>query len=200
MSRGSATEGGTRERILDAAEELLRRFGPAKTSVVDVARSLGMSHANVYRHFASKADLQDAVTRRWLRRISEPLAATAHGPERATVRLQHWMVQLTASQSDRVLTEPELFATYRELAEQARGVIEEHAAELRRQLAEIISGGVREGDFRVSDAAAAAAILLNGTLRFHHPHFVRATGKPFEERELLSALAVLTAGLRAAAV
>ncbi|NEQ28032.1 MAG: TetR/AcrR family transcriptional regulator, partial [Microcoleus sp. SIO2G3] len=30
----------TPERILDAAEEVLRRYGPAKATVVDVARFL----------------------------------------------------------------------------------------------------------------------------------------------------------------
>jgi len=37
----------TAEAILDAAEEALRRFGPAKTSVVDVARALDVSHGSV---------------------------------------------------------------------------------------------------------------------------------------------------------
>ena len=34
----------TPDRILDAAEEALTRYGPAKTTVVDVARALGVSH------------------------------------------------------------------------------------------------------------------------------------------------------------
>src|ERR1700753_2191056 len=62
-----------RDRILNAAEDLLRRHGPAKTTVVDVARALEMSHANVYRHFASKQALQDAVAEDWLKRVSAPL-------------------------------------------------------------------------------------------------------------------------------
>jgi hypothetical protein len=35
----------TRDRILATAEEVIRRFGPAKATVVDVARALGVSHA-----------------------------------------------------------------------------------------------------------------------------------------------------------
>ena len=61
-----ATESLTAERILEAAEEVLRRYGPAKANVVDVARALGVSHGSVYRHFPSKAALRDAVTERWL--------------------------------------------------------------------------------------------------------------------------------------
>ena len=65
----------TAETILDTAEDVLRRFGPAKATVVDVARALDVSHGSVYRHFPSKAALRDAVTERWLARVSEPLEA-----------------------------------------------------------------------------------------------------------------------------
>ena len=37
-----AAEPLTRERILAAAEEALRRYGPAKMNVVDVAQALGV--------------------------------------------------------------------------------------------------------------------------------------------------------------
>jgi hypothetical protein len=37
----------TPDRILDAAEDVLRRFGPAKSIVVDVAPALGVSHGSV---------------------------------------------------------------------------------------------------------------------------------------------------------
>src|SRR6266508_2226409 len=72
----------TPEQILVAAEGVFRRFGPGKSSVVAVARALGVSHGSVYRHFASKAALRDAVAERWLARVSAPLAeiAAADGP------------------------------------------------------------------------------------------------------------------------
>jgi AcrR family transcriptional regulator len=38
----------TYEQILEAAEDVLRRFGPGKATVVDVARALGVSHGSVY--------------------------------------------------------------------------------------------------------------------------------------------------------
>ena len=43
----------SRDRILAAAEDVIRRFGPDKANVVDVARALGVSHAAVYRHVAT---------------------------------------------------------------------------------------------------------------------------------------------------
>ena len=64
-------------QILDASEDVLRRYGPDKATVVDVARELGVSHGSVYRHFPSKAALRDAVVERWLAEISGPLAEVA---------------------------------------------------------------------------------------------------------------------------
>ena len=86
----------TPERILDTAEEVLRRFGPRKTTVVDVARALDVSHGTVYRHFASKSALRDAVSERWLHRVSEPLWQVARGKGPADKRLRRWFDTLIA--------------------------------------------------------------------------------------------------------
>ena len=76
---GDVAEPLTRDKILEAAEQVLRRFGPAKTTVVDVARALGVSHGSVYRHFASKSELLDAVVEAWLKRTSGSLEDVAKG-------------------------------------------------------------------------------------------------------------------------
>src|SRR5215468_3515726 len=97
----------TRERILNAAEELLRRHGPAKTTVVDVARALEMSHANVYRHFTSKTELQDAVAHRWLDKIMGPLREIVAERGSAQERLERWVLTLAAAKRAKVLDDPE---------------------------------------------------------------------------------------------
>jgi AcrR family transcriptional regulator len=56
----------TAERILEAAEVVLRRYGPSKATVVEVARALDVSHGSVYRHLPSKAALREAVAEDWL--------------------------------------------------------------------------------------------------------------------------------------
>jgi AcrR family transcriptional regulator len=70
----------TRDRILATAEDVIRRFGPAKATVVDVARALGVSHAAVYRHVATKAELRDLVVGRWAEATMPPLRTIAALP------------------------------------------------------------------------------------------------------------------------
>jgi AcrR family transcriptional regulator len=159
----------TPERILEAAEDVLRRFGPAKATVVDVARALGVSHGSVYRHFPSKAALRDAVTERWLARVSAPLAAVAAGDAPAPDRLRRWLDTLIAAKRQKVRDEPELFATYLSLAAEAREVVGAHVAALTAQLTRIIADGVARGEFAAADPAAAARAVFDATGRFHNP-------------------------------
>lgn len=159
----------TRDRILEAAEEALRRFGPAKATVVDVARALGVSHGSVYRHFPSKAALRDAVTERWLARVAEPLAALAAEPGPAAERLRRWLLCLIQTKRHWATEDPELFANYVELAGEAREVVQAHVQTLVSQIARIISEGVAAGEFVAADPAAVARALFDATTRFHNP-------------------------------
>ncbi|BAZ20715.1 TetR family transcriptional regulator [Kalymmatonema gypsitolerans NIES-4073] len=159
----------TPESILDAAEEVLRRYGPAKATVVDVARFLEVSHGTIYRHFPSKAALRDAVAERWLHRVSAPLAVIAEEQGSAVERLHRWFHQLMTLKRQKVLDEPELFATYSAIAQEARGVVQAHVCELVRQIAQIIESGISSNEFRVASPQAAAKAVFQATVRFHHP-------------------------------
>lgn len=201
--RAPAAAADTRERILQAAETLLRRHGVAKLTVVDVARALDMSHANVYRHFASKTALQDALVERWLQQVSLPLAEIASRPEPAAKRLEAWLLTLIAAKRRKVLDDPELFEAYHAAAEAARGVVEAHMAANRSHLTRIVRDGVAAGEFAVRDVPAAVAAIRDATARFVDPHFIRQTADRTtaeQTREAKRVLALLIAGLEAGAL
>jgi AcrR family transcriptional regulator len=186
----------TRERILAAAEELLRKHGIAKTTVVDVARALEMSHANVYRHFASKSELQDAVAERWLSKIMTPLRAIVAEEGDAAERLERWVLTLAAQKRSKVLSDPALFEAYHAIAVDARAVIEGHVAALQDHIARMIRDGVAQGAFKVKDPDTAAAAVLNATARFHHPHHVKESGGRDNTAEIKAVLQLVLAGLK----
>ena len=75
---------------------MLRRYGGAKTNVVDIARAMGTSHTTLYRHFRSKADIFDAVVEQAMR-DEAAMASTfveADGP--AADRLEAMVLALQA--------------------------------------------------------------------------------------------------------
>lgn len=187
----------TPDRILDAAEEALTRFGPQKTTVVDVARALGVSHGSVYRHFSSKAALRDAVTERWLERVDRPLAkiATEDGP--AAERLRRWFETLIAIKRQKARAEPELFATYHAILSDNPEGIRTHVDTLVAQVAAIVADGVRRGEFADADPAAAGRALFNATTRFHNPVHAAEWNNPGIDAAFENLWPILARGLAA---
>jgi AcrR family transcriptional regulator len=159
----------TLDRIVSAAEDVIRRFGPAKATVVDVARALGVSHAAVYRHVATKAELRDLVVSRWAETTMHALRAIAARPGPAPKRLRQLFDALIEVKRRRAAEDPELFAAYRTLAADAQSVVAAHLNELVGLAATVIRSGVEEGTFRTVDPVAAGRAALFATSRFHHP-------------------------------
>jgi AcrR family transcriptional regulator len=152
-----------------AAEDVVRRFGPAKATVVDVARALGVSHAAVYRHVSSKAELRDLVVGRRAESTMPPLRAVVARPGPAPQRLRKFFDALVAVKRGWASDDPELFAAYRILAAGAQSVIDAHVDELIGMAASIVRSGVEEGTFRAVDPVRAGRAVLVATYRFHHP-------------------------------
>lgn len=185
------------ETIMRATEDVLRRYGPAKATVVDVARVLGVSHAAVYRHFPSKTALREAVTRRWLGRAHDDLASlAADSRRRPPERLRAWLIALYQSKRHTATTDPELFATYRVLAEENSAVAAEHVAALQHQLEGILADGFASGDFCGTDPAATARAVFEATAAFHHPAHATEWHLPDRDAILADVCTLIVDGLR----
>ncbi|MEV1077525.1 TetR family transcriptional regulator [Streptomyces sp. NPDC050211] len=188
----------TAERILEATEEVLRRHGPAKATVVDVARALGVSHGSVYRHFRTKAALREAVTKRWLDRTSASLsgivAATDRDPES---RVRDWLQALFDAKRHKAGDDPELFATYTVLTSENSHTVDEHLTDLTGQLTDIVRAGTESGAFTTTDPATTATALFQATALFHDPRYHREWERAGIQGEFEAMVDLLVRGLRA---
>ena len=164
----TAAEPLTREQILAAAKEALRRYGPAKTTVVDVAQSLGVSHGAVYRHFPSKAALRAAVVQHGLETVAGRLLLIAEETGPAEERIHRWLLTFLAFKHEYASQDPELFDTYAMIDKDAPDYSHAHITALTAQLDRILADGVEAGEFR-PPALGAGPAIWNATTRFHHP-------------------------------
>lgn len=187
----------TPERILEATEEVLRRYGLAKATVVDVARALDVSHGSVYRHFPSKASLRQAVAKRWLDRANAPLQKIAEATGPAPARLEKWLRTMFEIKYKKVCEDPEMFATYLTLAREACEAVKAHKERLVDQVAHIISDGVKQGAFQVADVKATARAVFDATTRYHHPAHSDEWKDPAQAARIDALLALLLKGLEA---
>jgi AcrR family transcriptional regulator len=185
----------TPERILEVTEDVLRRYGLAKATVVDVARALDVSHGSVYRHFPSKASLREAVAKRWLERVSTPLAKIAESAGPAPAKFERWLRELFNAKQKRYLEDPEMFATYLSLAREACKTVNGHKTCLTGQLELILADGVKQGAFEIADTGVTAKAIFDAVTRFHHPAHSEEWKDPQLQARIDAVIALLLRGI-----
>jgi AcrR family transcriptional regulator len=187
----------TKETILDAAEQVFRRYGPDKTSVVDVARVLQVSHGTLYRYFSSKSSLREAVTERWLlKNILDPLKIiTIQSGGSAIERLRLWLETLINSKRTYAVNDPEMFAMYTAVTLEAVEMITTHVDHLIHQIAQIIEQGVESQEFKPMESNVTARAIFIATSRFHHPAHAKEWLSATIDQEFASVWDLLLSGI-----
>lgn len=162
----------SKTEIMDAAEQTLRRFGPDKTSVTDVAKLLGVSHGTLYRHFPSKAALREAVTERWLEeQIVVPLDQIVNAPtENALAQLRIYIARLIELKRHYAEQDSEMFKMYADVTMEAAELIQLHIQRIIDQMSILIDRGVQQNRIAQSaETGVLARTIFHATSRFHHP-------------------------------
>ncbi len=155
----------SRERILDAALNLIMTDGLRRASLSEIARRLGVVKSALYHHFpGGKSEIVDRVFEREERGILDEASHAVADARGARARL----VALASSTVAHIVRLARLYPLRDEVADQ----IELHFEARRRsfldrereQIASVIRSGIEAGEVRPVDADLAAA-ALQGALR-----------------------------------
>jgi AcrR family transcriptional regulator len=185
------------ETIVSATEDVLRRHGPEKATVLDVARVLGVSHGSVYRHFPSKAALREAVIQRWLDRSREDFTATGQDAELPPPdRLRGLLTTMFTTKWAKAQEDPELFATFQVLATEHSAVSSAHVTALLTRLRAVVVDGITSGDFADGDPDVIARAVFDATGRFHNPSHAAEWRSPEIKAESEAVVTLILDGLR----
>lgn len=156
---------GMRERILDAASVVTARHGIKKTTMEDVAREASCSRAGLYKHFASKDELLQALFLREVERFLDALRLRAEGV-RGPQRLEEAFVFAVRFVREHAVAravielEPEIFVAALTRADQGLG---ETAV---RATAGLVGILIARGDVRKADPRVVAEALLRLLVSF----------------------------------
>lgn len=161
-----------RDRILDIAAEQVRRFGEAKTNVVDIAKAMGLSHSAIYRHFRSKADIFDALAARTMAEEADLAARFAKTDGSAAERLRGLVVALHRSKRAKLGEDPEIHGLYRRIIAERPDLVADYARRMTALVRQVLEDGVVRGEFRIGDLDVAAGVVRDAVTVFVHPAHV----------------------------
>jgi len=160
-------------RLLAIAADHLKRFGPRQITVVDIADAAGMTHANVYRYFASKAALIDAVAGQWLKSLETLIADIADAPDPADDKLERLIQAWAQAHRDLLVENRHLFDVYCTATETSRPLVRKHRSRMRHLIERVVDEGIATGTFEPRDRDRALAFVTDATYRYVNPLAVR---------------------------
>ena len=159
----------TRARIIETAEMLFRRMGFAKTAVADIAAELRMSPANIYRFFASKNAIVEAICQRCLAELEEKAWAIARSPGPASQRLEQLIMAIVTHHKDNFLTERRVHDMVLVAIEHSWDVIRTHKHVMLSVAERIVREGVATGEFEPVDPGVTARHIMRSLVAYIHP-------------------------------
>jgi AcrR family transcriptional regulator len=183
-------------RLLTIASDHLKRFGARQVTVVSIADAAGMTHANVYRYFPSKAALIDAVAGQWLKRLETVIAAIADAPDPADDKLERLLQAWAGTQRDLLREDPHLFDVYCTATETRQVIVRRHRTRMRQLTERVLDEGIATGKFETRDRDRAVTFITDVTFRFINPLAIRLDSEMPDELADLRLAALVRAILR----
>jgi AcrR family transcriptional regulator len=170
-----------REVILEAADRLLRHYGPQKTTMADVAREANVGVGSVYLEFPSKDALVEALSRRRHHAVLDAMreAAEQAGP-RAADRLTRMLTARAAgfvAMAEAGAHACDLLHCGSEAVKAAQGA---YVDEERALLGEVLRAGVEGGELEAADLDATLRALLRAYASFAPPWVFKMDAKSLE--------------------
>ncbi|SFG58720.1 TetR/AcrR family transcriptional regulator [Methylobacterium gossipiicola] len=163
----------TRCRILETAEAAFREIGYQKTTVADIARSLRMSPANVYRFFESKKAIHEAVIQRLMGETEQSVAlAVENAGAGAADRIGAVIRALHRTCAERCEANPRMQEMVAAAVSESWDVCAQHIERVAIVFETLVREGVATGEFNVDDPKLAAACLHTAVVRYCHPTLV----------------------------
>jgi TetR/AcrR family transcriptional repressor of the ameABC operon len=166
----------TREDILSMAELLFRQRGFVAVSIADIATSLGMSPANVFKHFHSKAALVDAIAERHLGNAAERFAAFDEGlpPKEQLLR---FVLRLLDSHLQDIQQNPYIFEMVLATIQAKLEAGNRYRERIVQKLDDIIREGMTEGRYHCRNPEGAARTVADILACVLHPVLIARDDK-----------------------
>jgi len=176
MNIARRTSEETRQCILIAAWDLFRQVGFRKTTIADIAGALGMSSANIYRFFASKDALTEAICRNMLGGLLETVRARAALPGAASQRIRDVLLILHRNHREQMTNQKRVHEVVAVAMEQNWAAIEEFLHECDATIGGLVGQGQASGEFGPGDPILLGKRTMDACAGILHPTLIAECG------------------------
>lgn len=162
-----------REAILSAARARFLHYGFKKTTIDEIAADAGIGKGSVYLHFCSKEEILQTLSREVKSNITAQMQAIAGSLASPEEKLRRMMLAAVLSVHDAAQTTSHGAELVDELLQpQITACGQAERQKQTQLLADVLSEGVRRGDFQLpgDDALQAATHITLAMLPFFPPY------------------------------
>ena len=142
-----APEHNVREQIIAAANEHFAHYGYGKTTVSDLAKSIGFSKAYIYKFFESKQAIGEAICSQGHQVISAAARTAAEGGRTSSERLRRFSRAIVEANMSMLFNEGRLYEMAAHSVAERWPSYQHHEDELLAMLTEIVRAGRESGEF-----------------------------------------------------
>ncbi len=190
----------TRTQILEAAVQRILHYGYGKTTMSEIAKDCGMSAGNIYRFFASKLDIAEAMARKFNGELYQAYARIARERTSAPARLREFFEYGLNHTYEAIEAQAKVLEVAEVLGEERPLFFNEQMAQERVYLVQILEDGMRAGTFRTLERPNETAEFIQAAMmKFRFPQLFSHLTLPKLKRELDGVMDLLLAGLSAGA-
>lgn len=186
----------TRKMILHAAVERILHYGYSKTTMAEIAKDCNMSAGNIYRFFASKLDIAEAMARKFNEEAYETFARIVARQVSAADRLREIFHFELARTYSAIEGEAKILEVAEVLGDERPLYMNDKLATERTYLVQILNDGASSGEFRkISDPELVAEMWQSALMKFRFPQLFSKLTLPKLQREIDGVMDLLLAGL-----
>lgn len=162
-----------RKRILDVAEQHIRRFGHRKTTVADIATELGVSRANVYRFFPTRAAIDQSVYARIANRTLDLAREVSQRSAPASIKLAEMFAALHRDTQLQLAEERHTHELFVAATDGRWEVATWYFGEITKIFEVTIREGLERGELKGDDPGNAARCVMAAIAPFVQPNLVQ---------------------------
>ena len=153
-----------RDQIVEAAMEYFSHYGFEKTTVSDLARSIGFSKAYIYKFFSSKQEIGEVICTNCLTDIAGRLEAALAASSSATEKIRNLFQVIALGGTELFFRERRLYDIAAVSSRDRWSAAVEYEAGLRETVVNILQEGRSAGEFEqpspLDETAAAVYLVL----------------------------------------